>query len=111
MHTGFEGAAGGLGDGQELDPVAELGRVLDVLPGDRRDAFRMDVLEVHGGAEGDRRQDLELVRRVHAFDIQRGVGLRVAVRLRLLEDDGEVEPLVGHLGQDVIAGAVDDAEG
>ncbi len=111
VHAGLERPVGGLGDGQELDPVAELGSVLDILLGDGGDPFRVDVLEVYGGAEGDGGQDLELVRRVHAFDIQGGVCFRVAVRLRLLEDDGEVEPLVGHLGKDVVAGTVDDAEG
>ncbi len=107
----LERAVGGLGDGQELDAIAELGRVHHVLLADPGDALGVDVLQVDPGAEGEGGQDLELVGRVEPLDVQRGVRLRVAVGLRLLQDLREVASLVGHLGEDVVAGAVDDAEG
>ena len=49
--------------------------------------------------------------RIEPLDIERGIGLRVAHGLGFLQDFPEVASLVGHLGQDVVAGAVDDAEG
>ena len=99
----------GLGDGQELDRVAQLARVGDVRARDAADALGVDVLEVHEGPEGQGDEDLELVGGVEALDVERRIGLRVAAGLGLLEHLGEVEPLVGHPGQDVVAGAVDDA--
>ena len=75
----------------------------------RGDALGVDVLEIDEGAEGQRGQDLQLVGRVHPLDVERRIGLGIAVGLGFLEDQREVEPLVGHLAQDVVAGAVDDA--
>ncbi len=104
------GVAGGLRDRQQLDPVAEIARVRDVLRGHARDALGVDVLEVDERAERERDQDLELVGRVEAFDVERGIGLGVSLRLGVLEDHREVEALVGHLGQDVVRRPVHDAE-
>jgi hypothetical protein len=49
------------------------------------------------------------VRGVHAFDVEGRVGLGVAQALRLFQHHVEVQPLVAHLGQDEVGGAVDDA--
>ena len=46
---------------------------------------------------------------VDAFDVEGRIGLRVAERLGLDEAIGEAAALVAHLGQDEVAGAVDDA--
>jgi hypothetical protein len=56
-----------------------------------------------------RAQDGQLVRGVHAVDVEGRVGLRVAQRLRLREHVGEGEALQAHLGEDVVAGPVEDA--
>jgi hypothetical protein len=111
VHAGLERSVHGLGDGEELDAVAQLHRVLHVLLGDGGDALGVDVLEIDRGAEGEGGEDLELVGRIHPFDVEGGIGLGVALGLRFLEHDGEVETLPRHLGQDVVAGPVDDAEG
>ena len=52
----------------------------------------------------------ELVRGVEAADVESGIGLGIAERLRFLQHIGEAPPLVGHLGEDVVAGAVENAE-
>ena len=49
------------------------------------------------------------MRGVDAFDVEGGVGFRVAEFLRLFQHGGEIEALVAHLGQNEIGGAVDDA--
>ena len=68
----------------------------------------MHPLEIERHAECDRGEDGELVRGVHPLDVERGIRLRVAEPLRLAEDVGERGAVVAHLGQDEVAGAVDD---
>ena len=47
--------------------------------------------------------------RIVAVDVERRLGLGVALRLRVLEHRRKVRPFELHAGEDVIAGAVDDA--
>ena len=98
-----------LGDRQELDPVAQLPRVGDLLGADPGDALGVDLLQLHPAPEGERGEDLELVGRVDALDVQRRVRLGVPGRLRFAEGLGEVAPLLGHPRQDVVRRPVDDA--
>ena len=110
MHPPLDAAIGERGDAEQLDPVAQLLGEGDV---DRRDVA--DALDVHGGeveraAERDRRQDGELVRRIDAVDVEARIGLRVAQRLRLGKHRRELAAGFAHRGQDVVAGAVEDAE-
>ena len=46
---------------------------------------------------------------VAAADIERGIGLGIAQSLRLLQDLGEVAFRLFHVGEDVVAGAVQDS--
>ena len=94
---------------QELDAVAELLRVADVEAGELRDALGVDGVELHRNAEADRRHDGELVGGVDALDVEGGIGFRVAARLCVLQRELEAHAAGAHLGQDEIAGAVDDA--
>ncbi len=48
--------------------------------------------------------------RVKAADIECRIGFGVAQILRFLQNIGEAPALIGHLGEDIIAGAVHDAE-
>src|SRR5207237_9710627 len=61
------------------------------------------------GAEGEAREDGELVRGVEAADVEGRIGLRVAQSLRLLQAGRKREPLLVHAGEDVIARSVEDA--
>ena len=96
-------------DAEQLDPVAQLLGVADVLARQLRDALGVDLVELHRHAEGDRRHDGELVRGIDALDVERRVGLGVAARLRLLQHGVERRAGCAHLGQDEVRRAVDDA--
>src|SRR5262249_30104287 len=61
------------------------------------------------GAESQTRQDRELLRRIMALDVERGIGLGVTQLLRLLQAVRERELLLFHARQDVVAGAVENS--
>ena len=109
MHAQFDPLRRAPGDAQQLDAVAQLLGVADVFARQLGDAFGIGLVELHRNAEGDRRHDGELVRGVDAFDVEGRVGLGIAQLLRLLERGIERQPLVAHLRQDEVGGAVDDA--
>src|SRR4029077_62026 len=92
-----------------LDAVAQFLGKLDVYRGDPSDALDMDAGEIDPGAEGGAGQHRELVRRVDAVDVEAGIGLGVARLLRLGQYDIEVAAGLTHGGEDVVAGAVEDA--
>ena len=110
MHALLDAIVGFHGDAQELDPIAEVVGVGDVGARDVLDAFDIDRFNVRHRAEGQRCQDRQLVRGVETADIEGRIGLRVAQLLRFLQHVGELAALAGHLGENVIAGAVEDAE-
>ena len=65
--------------------------------------------EIDLGAERGSGQHGELVRGIDAVDVEAGVGLGIARRLRLGQHGLEVAAGLAHRGQDVVAGAVEDA--
>ncbi len=109
MHAQLDAVLGAARDAQQLDAVTQFLGVLHVLAGELRDALGVGAVELHRDAEGDRRQDGELVRGVDALDVEGRVGFGVAQPLRFLQHVVEGRALVAHLGQDEVAGAVDDA--
>ena len=70
----------------------------------------MDVVEGHPRVEGEGGEDRALGGGVQAVDVGGRIGLRVPELLGLGEGFAEVHALGGHLVEDVIGGAVDDAE-
>ena len=84
-------------------------RERDVDGVDMADAFDMDRLEIHLGAERDAGENGKLVRRVDAIDIEGRIGFGIAEALRIREHVGEGPPGFAHHGQDVVAGPVEDA--
>ena len=76
---------------------------------DRLDALHVHLVEGDARAEGQAGQQGELVGGVEAADVEGGVGLGIALGLRLLQHVGEGAVLLLHLRQDVVAGAVEDA--
>ena len=84
------------GDAEQLDAVAELVGERDVHGRDVADALDVDGGEAWPAAEGQGRQQRELVRGVDAVDVEGGVGLGVAQRLRLGQHVGEVAAGLAH---------------
>ncbi len=70
---------------------------------------RSMALTRHRHAEGDLRQDGQLVGGVGAVDVEGRVGLGVAAPLGLGQRLGVALALLGHARQDEVAGAVEDA--
>ena len=99
-----------LGDDREqLDAVAEVGRVLHVLAGEVPDALHLHLVERRLEAVGEGAEDAGLVRRVEAVDVERGIRLGISELLGVGQDFVEGTPLVLHAREDVVAGAVEDA--
>ncbi len=99
-----------LGHREQLDHVAGLGRPGHVLRGDRGDALPVHICRAHPGVEGEGGQDRHLRGGVVGLDVRRGVGLGVALLLRLLDGLAELLTGRGHLVQHVVGGAVDDPQ-
>ena len=98
-----------LDDPEELDGVAQLGGKLDIELGDVADAFGMDAARFDPEAVGQRCEDSNLVSGVVAVDVERRFSFGVAQALSIGQDIRELGPLELHPGEDVVAGAIDDA--
>ena len=66
-------------------------------------------VEIDRAAERQAGQDGQLVGGVDAVDVEAGVGLGVAQLLGLGQHLGELAAALAHRGEDVVAGAVEDA--
>src|SRR5579862_7675714 len=96
-------------DAEELDAITELLGCGEIGGRDRGNAFDINRLLIDFGAEGQARQDRELLRGVVALDIEARIGLGVTKALRLLEAFGKRQAVLLHAGEDIIAGAVEDS--
>ncbi len=96
-------------DTEQLHAIAELVCPGEILGRDRGDALDIDRALVDLGAEGEARQDRELLRGIMALDVEGRIGLRVAEPLRLLEAFRKGQLLLLHAGEDVVAGAVENS--
>src|SRR5436853_5109146 len=99
MHAQLDALRGAPRDAEQLDAVAELLGVADVRARKLFDSFPEAFLELHRDAEGERRQDGELVRGVDALDVEARIGFGVAAPLRFAEGGREIEAAVAHLGR------------
>ena len=95
---------------KEFDAVAQLAGVQDVALGDLGDALTPDLLGHDWRPERQRGQDRQLVGRIPGLDIVRRVRLGVPKLLRLAQRVYKGRATLGHTRQDVIRGAVDDAD-
>ncbi len=103
-----DAAVDALRGAHELQPEAELARVLEVVGLQVLDPFVAHVVEVHGRAEREPREDRHLRCGVAPGDVVAGIGLGIADALCLAERVGVARTL-GHLGEDVVGRAVDDS--
>ena len=109
MHALLDAGFGALRDAEQLHPVAEFIGGFEIGERDLFDPLDMHRLGIDLGAEGEAGQDRDLVRGIEAADVEGRIGLRIAEPLRLLQAGGERQALVEHAGEDVVAGAVEDA--
>ena len=109
MHAHLNGVPLLLADGQQLDLVTQQFGSLKILCRQFGNALAVDDVDGHVRVKRHRGQDGQLVHRVVPFHIGSGIGFRVAQRLRLLQHLVECAPFLGHLGQNVVCRAIDDA--
>ena len=93
---------------EQFDRVAQLAGVAEVRRVEVADAFAEDVGLADGAAEGQRAEYREFVGGVRAVHVFGGVGLGVAVALRLGEGCVVGRAVLGDARQNVVRGAVDD---
>lgn len=96
-------------DGEELDRVAETASELEISDVDLVHALNMDAALGNPKAVAEGGEDDGFVRRIPAAHVQGGVSLRVAFFLSLAKGISIAQSCLTHAGQDVIAGAIDDA--
>ncbi len=98
----------GAGDTEVLDPVAQCFRMGDVVGRNVGDALGVGPVELQRHPKGGGGHDGQLMGSIGALDIEGGIRFRVPQVLSFLQD--LIEVATGpHLGEDVVAGAVDDA--
>ena len=97
-------------DRQQLDDVTQLARELMSVGFKFVDSFDEDVALGDANVEGEAREDRQLLSRVAAGNIERRVRLGKAELLRLGQSLLIGPAVFGHLGEDEVAGAVDDAD-
>ena len=108
MHPDGQATVDPLGGPDQLEPEAELTRVLEVIGLDVLDPFVDHLVDVDRRVKCQPGQDRHLGCGVRAIDVVGGIGLRVPQALRLLKGLAERLPRASHLGQDEIRCAVDD---
>src|SRR6476620_3560793 len=109
MHALLDGFGGADRDPKQFDAIAKLLRRAKILWLDRGYAFDIDRALRHLGAEREARQDRQLLRGIVAIDVKGWIGFGIAEPLRFLQAFGKRQALLLHPGQDVIAGAVENA--
>ena len=97
------------GDTQVFDDITQFLGVLHVLGCELRNALGVNGLELQGNTKCNRGQNNQLVGGVYAFHIKGGIRFGIAQRLRFSQHIGKLPALVAHLGQDEIAGAINNA--
>src|SRR5579875_3739862 len=109
MHARFDPGLMLSCDAEELDAIAELASKRDVERGNVPNAFDIYRIKSDRPAEGKRRQDRQLVRRVDSTHVKARIGLGIAELLRLGQHFGELSAALAHCGENVVAGSVQDA--
>ena len=109
MHTQFDALAGVLGDTKMLDAVTEVSGAGHIFGGDAADPLGVDLGELQRDTEGDGRQNGQFVGRVDPFHVEGGVRFRVTQLLGFVQHILESTAALFHLGEDKVAGTVDDA--
>ncbi len=110
MDSEGEAVGGFFADGEKFAGVVEFFGEFEVDVGEGVDAGAVDFVEGDFCAEGEGGEDGEFVCGVGAVDVEGGVCFGEAGGLGAAEGVGVGLLVLGHLGEDVVAGAVDDAD-
>jgi hypothetical protein len=108
VHAHGDAAGQPLGGADQLQRQPQLAGVGDVVACDPGDALVANVVDVHGRAECQPREDRHLRGRVGAADVVGRVGFRDPEPLRLAQRLQVVAAAARHLGEDEVGRAVDD---
>src|SRR5690606_36436136 len=109
VHAQLDAVVAAASDAQQLDAVTQAGRMLDVFRLELGNALNAGLVELHRNAECQRGQQGQLVRRIDPFDVEGGIGFRIAQTLGFGQYRVEGQAARLHLGEDEVGGAVDDA--
>ena len=109
MHADVDAGVGVACDAQQLDGVAELAGLGDVLGADGTDTLLVDIVGGHAGAKADGSEDCRLAGGVEAVDVGGRVGLGIALGLRVGKHIGVIGALGVHARQDIVGGTVENA--
>ena len=109
MHADVDAGVGVACDAQQLDGVAELAGLGDVLGADGTDTLLVDIVGGHAGAKADGSEDCRLAGGVEAVDVGGRVGLGIALGLRVGKHVGVIGALGVHARQDIVGGTVENA--
>ena len=83
---------------------------MDIGLGDVGNAFQIDLVGGDLRAEGEGGQERQFVRGVIAFNVKCRIGFGIAKPLRVREAGFKRQALLLHAGEDIVAGAVENAE-
>ena len=109
MHADVDAGVGVAGDAEQLNGVAELAGLGDVLGADGADTLLVHIIGGNAGAKADGGEDGRLAGGIEAVDVGGRVGLGIALGLCIGEHVGVIGALGVHARQDVVGGAVEDA--
>ena len=109
MHADVDAGVGVAGDAEQLNGVAELASLGDVLGADGTDTLLVHIVGGNAGAKADGGEDRRLAGGIEAVDVGGRVGLGIALGLCIGEHVGVIGALGVHARQDVVGGAVEDA--
>lgn len=109
MHALLDALGGANGNTEQLEPVTEIVSGAQIFRRDGGDTFDIHRALSNFRAESEAGENGKLLRGIVAVDVEGRVGLGIAEALRILEALGKRQALLLHPGQDVIAGAVEDA--
>jgi hypothetical protein len=110
INGGENASIGVLGNhAKKLDDIAELGGHGDVERRDSAYAFDMQGAIVDGASISERSEKRNLVQGVESVDVEGGIGFGITEALGFGQGGLEGGAFLRHLGEDVIAGAIDDA--
>ena len=109
VHAQLHALVGAARDAEVLDAVAEFAGTGHIGWLDFRDALCIGRIEPEWHAKGQRAENRKLVGGIDALDIKGRISFGIAELLGFPEHIRKFAPLVAHLGEDEIAGTVDDA--